>query len=64
MARKPVTRLSQLKSALGGLGGIVLAGLLTLSYGSWNVISMSTIALALIVCWYAYRWLRERYHRD
>jgi hypothetical protein len=43
---------------------MVLAGLLTLSYGSWNVISMSTIALALVVCWYAYLWLRERNHSD
>jgi hypothetical protein len=64
MSRRQVTRKDQLKRALGMLGGVVLAGVLTRSYTSWNAISMSTIAFALIVCWYGYRWLRERRHSD
>jgi hypothetical protein len=64
MARKPVTKLDQLKTALGMLGGMILAGLLTRTYASWNVISLSTTLWAVIVCWFAYRWLRERRHSD
>ncbi len=56
-----VTRAGQFRSALGGLGGLVLAGPVTQTYdGSSNVISGMTALQVLIVSYFGFRLMQER----